>query len=503
SLWKHLGVADYIQRTGQVNPRIDAYFNWPGFFILFAFMVDLGAIGSLPQLVAWVPVFLNLLYLGPLLMIFKSASDDKRIVWLGLWLFYLTNWVGQDYFSPQGFSFFFYLVILGVLLTWFKPSPGEPRPLLTRLGVPNLVDRLPAPIRSRFGPTDTPSAPSTRRQRIGLLVIVAAVFAVTVASHQLTPFTIIASVTVLVVFNRCTVGWLPIVMAIVTVLWLRFMAEAYLAGHGDKLASQLGNIDTALDENATTRLGGSQGHMIVVYARSLITLALWSVAFLGGVKRLRHGHRDLNFALLVAAPFPLVVLQPYGGEMLLRVYLFTLPFMVFFVAALFFTTPNTGTSRWTTATVGALSVALLVAFFVTRYGNERMDYATREEVAAGQTLYSIAPPGSLLLVGTMNAPVRFQDYEKYRVRSMTSELLWRSDAPLDRNLESVAKLMNNPRFPATYLLITRSQIANDDLFGLYPIPLSELTQALSESDLFRVIYTNQDATIFVLNRATG
>ncbi|HET7093206.1 MAG TPA: hypothetical protein VFI22_07010, partial [Thermomicrobiales bacterium] len=103
SVWKHFGVIDYIQRTGQVNPRIDAYFNWPGFFILFAFIADIAGLRDWPQFANWIPVFLNLLYLGPLLVILRTATKDVRLIWLAIWLFYLTNWIQQDYFSPQGF----------------------------------------------------------------------------------------------------------------------------------------------------------------------------------------------------------------------------------------------------------------------------------------------------------------------------------------------------------------------------------------------------------------
>jgi len=497
SVWKHLGVVDYIQRTGHVNPRIDAYFNWPGLFILFAFVSDAAGIQNWRDLVAWTPVVLNLLQLGPLLLIFGSATNDKRLVWLAVWFFYLANWVGQDYFSPQGFNYLLHLTILGILVAWFRVPAGERHPLLTRLGVPDLFARLPERIR-RFAPTDLPPPEISPWQRRGLLVVVLALYLASVASHQLTPLATLGCVIGLVVFNRSTARLLPFIMAVMVVLWIRFMADAYMAGHGSTLVSQVGDLDSAVNENATTRMGGSQGHLMVVYARSLMTLGLWGLAAFGGIRRLRHGHRDLTFVLLAVAPFPLIVLQPYGGEMLLRVYLFTLPFMAFFAAALFFPDRAAGTSRWTTVLVGALSIALLGAFFVTRYGNEKMDYATSQEVAAADHLYNIAPPGSLLIVGTTNTPIRFRDYEKYRTRSLTSLLVWVGDAPIGVNLEAVAEVMNNPRVPATYLFITRSQIANDELFGLYPIPLGELAREMAASDLFTVVYADEDAAIYAL-----
>ena len=52
---------------------------------------------------------------------------DGRAVWAGVWIFFATNWVGQDYFSPQGLVYALYLVVLAILLTWFAGPPGGRR----------------------------------------------------------------------------------------------------------------------------------------------------------------------------------------------------------------------------------------------------------------------------------------------------------------------------------------------------------------------------------------
>src|SRR5215211_324546 len=118
--WRHVGITESITRSGSINPKIDAYFNWPGFFILSAFITEIAGLQSAISLAAWASVFFNLLYLGPLLMIMRSATSDKRAIWLGVWFFYLTNWIGQDYLAPQALSYFLHLTILAILLRWFK-----------------------------------------------------------------------------------------------------------------------------------------------------------------------------------------------------------------------------------------------------------------------------------------------------------------------------------------------------------------------------------------------
>src|SRR5205823_11443438 len=115
---------EYIMRTGTVKPDLDFYFNWPSFYILSTLMTQLAGYHDILSFAAWTPVFFNLIYLGPLYMIFTSATTNKRLVWLGLWFFALTNWVAQDYLSPQGLDFFMYLIIIAILLKWFKVPPA-------------------------------------------------------------------------------------------------------------------------------------------------------------------------------------------------------------------------------------------------------------------------------------------------------------------------------------------------------------------------------------------
>ncbi|OUM42113.1 glycosyltransferase, partial [Arthrobacter agilis] len=53
--FRHLGIADALARTQGIDPTIDAYFNWPGFFALLATV--LGATGLDPVTLAlWAPV---------------------------------------------------------------------------------------------------------------------------------------------------------------------------------------------------------------------------------------------------------------------------------------------------------------------------------------------------------------------------------------------------------------------------------------------------------------
>ena len=79
--WRHAGVIEQITRTGHIDPRIDAYFDWPGFFIAGAFVTKAAGLGSAITLARWGPIFFNFLFLLPLLVIFPSGFSTQRTGW--------------------------------------------------------------------------------------------------------------------------------------------------------------------------------------------------------------------------------------------------------------------------------------------------------------------------------------------------------------------------------------------------------------------------------------
>ena len=67
--WKHVGIVDYIDRHGSVDPDIGylaPYHNWPGFFALSALFTKLAGFQSALSFASWAPVFFNLLFLAAL-----------------------------------------------------------------------------------------------------------------------------------------------------------------------------------------------------------------------------------------------------------------------------------------------------------------------------------------------------------------------------------------------------------------------------------------------------
>jgi hypothetical protein len=490
-----------------VNPQIDAYFNWPGFFIFAAFAAKVAGVQHLEQVVQWAPVAFNILYLAPLAVILGSSTADRRLMWLGVWFFYTMNWVGQDYFSPQGLTFFLYLAFLAVLLLWFRAPSYWPnslrREFAHRIGPGGLLGRMRDWLAGWLAPADAPNSHTGPLQRLGLIVMLVAMFTAMVASHQLTPFATLAAVVALSVFNRLALRGLPVLLLVVAVTWIIFMAGAFLSGHIRLITENAGAVSSTLNQNVGSRLSGSSQHLLVVHCALLLTALIFGLGILGAARSLWNGYRDLTYGLLGAAPFTLLALQSYEGEGLLRVYLFALPAIVFFVAALFFTKPSVGRSWGTVVAIVIVSQLMIGGFFLTRYGNERMDYVSAAELSGVQHLYDVAPAGSILLAGSSNLPWRFRGYEQYTYVALddngepTSKLL--RDGEVGATVTKVRTMMSNPAYSDAFLIFTRAERAYVEMFGVYPpSTYTRLEQTIGHSRDFQLLYANRDAQIFSL-----
>jgi hypothetical protein len=506
--WRHIGVAEHISRTGEVDPQIDAMFNWPGFFAFNAFVTDIAGVGSAVELAAWTPVFFNLLYLAPLVLIFRAATGDERLVWLSVWFFCIANWIGQDSFSPQGLSYFLYLVILAILLRWF--TFGLMSGTTVDTGWAHTQGE--GAVRSSFAAGGHPSLVPAKR--VALLALVIAVFAALVPTHQLTAFAVFACAAVLLPLRRYTAQWLPVLMAVLSGGWIALAAVTSIAGDLDELIGAVGSVAGSVEQTLDGRARGSSDHQVIVHLRLVVTSVFWALGVLGAYRAFGKGRRDLPLALLAVATPPLLALQPYGGEILLRVYVFALPFVAFLVACAFypmrsvvFTKRDVVRSWRATRVLLLASVALAIGFFFVRYGNERMDSFTSEEVEAVRTLYATAPPGSLLVAGNGNLPWRFEHYADYEYQEVVETESWRSlssgRSSMRDVLAAVAGRMHHAGGGRAYLIISRSQKAAADLGSGPRGSLERFENTVAASPAFGLVYGNRDAAIYALADTGG
>ena len=495
--WAHLGFAEYIARTGTTAPTLEARFNWPGFFVAAAFIGSVAGAGSLTTIADWAPVYFNLLFILPLALIARGLTRDARIVWASLWLFEITNWVGQDYFAPQALAYFMYLVIVAVVVTWFlvrRPRSDAVRDRLRGMGVGGAsLGRLYAVLT----PDNLEVWSLSRRQQVAMIGLMVVLFAFVSFSHQLTPFFTVAALVALLVFNRISLRGIPILFGVMAVAWVSYMTVPFLQGHVISMIKEIGSVSDTLTTNVTSRIAGSPEHQAVVTLRLVFTLALWALASVGAVIRFRDGKRDLTMVLLAAAPVPLILLQAYGGELVLRLYLFSLPFVTILVAGIVYGRRPNPPSAVTSVVAVAIALVIGVGFLLVRYGNERIDLMTSSEVAAVETLYQIAPAGSLLVAASNNLPWKFEKFEQYDYIPVTDEVLI-------GDLPAIAEVMRDPKYPHSYLILTRSEGVYAEVFTGLPVgSWDRFVADAASSPAFRVVYRNQDSEILVLADRTA
>ncbi len=472
--WLHMGFTDYVAQTGQVAPGLDARFDWPGFFDLAAFLTLMTGIDLRSMALVSNGTF-ALLDLLPLAAIGLALTRNRTLIWLSLLVFSLGNWIGQEYFSPQALAFFLYLTVLAAVLTWFR-RPGNR---------PGLMGSLPPVL-------------TTPIQRGVLLAVVSTLVLAIVVGHQLTPFMLLATLTALWLTRRLAVPTAIALVAAMIVTWLGYAAWPFVSGHLVELLAGLGGVTSNLGSNVASRVAGSADHQLVVKIRVLFSMSFLLVAAIWFIRRWRHGHREVAIAALAAAPWPLIALNPYGGEMILRAEMFALPFVSIMVAA-----GVLEALAWLRRWQGAVLVCVVAAcmtsgFIISRYGNERLDMMRPTELQAVEMMYSLAPANSLLLAPSGNLPWRYQS---------TTTFEYVSDLPItggSGDLGVLLTAMTSTPHPAAFLIFTTSEGAYQELFaGVSRSAWQHLQTQVADSGLFKVVYSNADAVVYRLSAADG
>jgi GT2 family glycosyltransferase len=479
--WKHVGVIDYLARHGATDPHLGgdlaAYQSWPGFFAGNLLLIKVIGVRSALSYASWAPAFFDLLVLAPLYLIFRRFSQDQRLIWTALWLFCLGNWVGQDYFSPQAAAYFLYLVVLAVGLRWYSSS-----------GVAAADAQVPATTPPR----------DQRAQRAVMLGALALVVAAIASSHQLTPLMLVTAVAGLVLCRRCSERFLLVVAVLLTGGWIVLVARSFLAANLHSIAASVGHPGGNTQANLLNLSHASRGQVLVADLDRLLSAAVWLLAAIG-VWRRRHGLRaDLPLLVLALTPLPLIVANSYGGEMVFRVYLFALPFVAFLAAASLFPSERSGRSRLFPVAVIGVSVALLIGFLFSYYGEEQVNYFSPREVAATSWLYSHAPASSMIIGPTGDLPWGEKNAELYRHYWFALDAPRGREQVLANPVQALCDDLTDPRHPAAFLVFTRAQAAEVDTTGLLPPgAIARIEAAVVSSGRFRVVYRNADATIAV------
>ncbi|QOV39359.1 lipopolysaccharide biosynthesis protein [Streptomyces ferrugineus] len=486
--WQHLGFLDYVDRTGSAVPDLDARWSWPGFFAVAAFVAKACGVGDLTEVIRWWPLAMQLLYLVPMFLLVRHMRASWRAKWTGIWVFVLSGWVGQDYFSPQGFTYLLYLTFAAILLVWF---------------------RAPRVIWTKRRPGELEVEPTNRRQRAVLLMVVIGLFAASVPAHQLTPFVMLGVLTALVLIGRSEVRGLPILFAVMVTVWIGFMAEPYWSGHFDELFGGVGGVGGNVSSSVSGRIeGGSSTHKLVLYTRVLLAGGVMAFACWGWWRRRFHHYRERSLLVLTFVPFLGFGMQSYGGEMALRVFMFALPGAALLTGLAFF--PRTGVTakerdkdKVSLAPLAALMAGLVLmgGFLVARWGNEPFERVRPGEVAAMEYVYAHDDP-SLRLLWLSSDPVNdVTPAMPWGSRDMEKVSYLPTQAPADPVLVSGLVKALKDAGPNSYLMINQAQVTFLRLDVGYSASWeTRLLQNLDRRPELKRVFVNADVTMYALRK---
>jgi hypothetical protein len=272
--YKHLAVVDYILAHGRLAPGdTDIYAQWPAFFTTWAWFCDVT--GVAPTTVAH--LFAPAIHVLIALTVYTCArvlGQSRRTALTATFIAETTNWVAQDYFSPQAWSLVLAYGTLALLLA------------------------------------------SPRSRASGILAIV--VFAAIVPTHQLTPFWVVAVAVVLCFSRRARPWWAAVIMAVIAAAYLLLHLDAALP-YG--LLSGGNPLDNATSNVETSGLFAKDFTSAVIRT---LSVALALAAFASGIWSWRAKKPVLAPVVIAFSSFGLLLGQSYGGEAIFRVYLYSL-----------------------------------------------------------------------------------------------------------------------------------------------------------------------------------
>jgi hypothetical protein len=489
-VYKHIGVVRFLGLHGGVDPSIDIYNRWPGFFALAAVFSTVAGAANPVTYAGWADFVFLLLDLLVLMAAVKAVTGDARVAAGAGLLFSVTNWVGQTYYSPQAFASLLALTLLAVVLrqlTVSSTSAGRRlTKILERVGrTPQLPLRAPA---------------SGQWPRWVALIAIVGLDAVIVASHQLTPYIVLVSMALLMALGLIRPWSLLVAIAAMTFAYLAI--NFHFIQHNYGLFTSIDPFNNLQGPKITQH--PSAGKVFNTRVQLLFIALVWLGTLWAAARLLKRGLllRALSFLALAVAPVAVVFGQNYGGEASLRIILFSSPWSSALIAWALMTIARPRIRVAAMASVACLFTGLFVISYL---GQEELNIVSAPEVSAGEWFYDHAPPGSVLVLAAPGFPYRLgANYPAFRGPE--------GDANPNLMTEPVfqGRPLGAPQVPYIvdrireysahgYIAFTRDETTFAEVFRITPPgALGQLEAAVAHSRQFRLSYANRDAQIFEL-----
>ncbi len=527
-LYKTIGVVQYVNAHGVLNPHIDIYQNWPGFFALTAWFDKVAGLSSALAYGKWAQLAFELAAIPLLYLIYTALGLGPRQRWLAIMLYSASNWVGQDYFSPQALGTVLVLGVTAITLRWLYA--GSEWTLLPERAAGRLR-------RPRNEATPGPAAPvRTDLPRVSMVIVtVLLTFFVLTFTHELSPYILAGQLACLAAFRLIRPRWLPLAMLAI--------ALAFFIPHYHYVASHYAvfSIGNLLHNAFPPSFSAGQvapAQQFVQRASEALAAFIWVLSALGAWLSRRSKVLVLTLVLLAYSPFGVLAISDYGHEGILRVYLFSLPWaaalasMAIAPVARAIRTSSTadsaadtpadteedtqdgqGSSRQRSRPAAsalrvlriplALGIALTL-FFPAFFGDDSYNVMPPQEVATMTAFWRHATPG-LVWLPIDNAPVA--DTARYYLFTL-SPIFGQggflgakpATAGVANLLAATARARTTPEQEA-YVLVTSNMYAYNASDGVTtPHSFATLISSLGHSRSWRLIVRTRHVAIYQLRR---
>ncbi len=489
------GFSDYVGRTGQTLPRLDARMSWPALFSAAGMTAQAMRVPT-TWFLRWTPLVLNLAYLFPLKALANSALRSPRARWAALAIFLAADWIDQDYFSPQGVGLLLFLAVIVIAVRAFGGRELHPWPVpavmrwrwVNGLGT-RITELLRLPLDAVTGELEP--EPTTARSRFGLLALALVFVGAIVVSHQITPVALTLVLFGLTVIGRTRLKSLFLVVAVLVFAWLSWEARAYWQGHLGKIFGSFGNISSTFNASVTKRVHGTSfGRQLVQRSRIAAGGLTWAGALAGFWVLWWRGRTYWTILILGLAPIAVAGAVTYGGEVVLRVLLFSLVPAAILTAGLL---DADHLRRLPVIACLVVSLGLLALFPLTRYGNESFEAISPGDLKSAAWIHANVPHRSLIYVANRDEPLNYTHPGLFKLVEL-GEVVFATGPALARGLPA------STQHP-TWIYVSHSEYEDGVNFSGYPKGwLQNFIGHALQTGKVQIAYSNEGSYVLRVDR---
>jgi hypothetical protein len=500
-LYKTIGVVQYVNAHGALNPNIDIYQNWPGFFAVAAWFDRIAGVASPLVYAKWSQLAFELAALPLLYLIYSALSLTSRQRWAAILLYSASNWIGQDYFSPQALGSFLGLGIMALVIRW--------------LYLGRLV--------SEDGQLEQVERPAWR-QTLGPCLVIMFIFVVLTFTHELSPYMITVQIGILMLLGLLRPRWLPFALGLIAVGFL--IPRFGYVNHHFGLLKSLGQFFSNATPPAFDRGAVPVSQDFIERSAEALSLSMWGLALVGAWLRRRAGKTVLALVMLAFSPIVLLVLGAYGEEGILRVYLFSLPWTAALVAITLAPLPvwrtlpgkrrkdrkdrkeETRSVRERRRLQGTFAVPItltvvLALFFPAFFGDDLSNVMTVGEVTSVTSFFESATPGRIyspLDHSPLNDTWR---YNYFPITALFGDKAMYQKDYIGKHIAARlagAAWSQLGKYKAAYVVITPSMLAFNEAYQVTTTGrLSLVIREMSVSPYWTLLYSRGGTLIYRLS----